>query len=62
MTLEKELELENVVATLEQENFQIRARNVRLQRIEEAALIMADQTDPIFWRKAYYKLLEELKK
>ena len=62
MTMTKELELENVIATLEQENFQLRARNTRLQRIEEAARIMADQTDEMFWIKSYNELLEALNK
>lgn len=62
MTMTKELELENVIATLEQENFQLRARNTRLQRIEEAARVMADQTDEVFWVKSYNHLLEALSK
>lgn len=62
MTLQKELELETVIATLEQENFQLRARINRLQRIEQAALAMTAQDDEVFWVKAYNDLLQELNK
>jgi uncharacterized protein (UPF0335 family) len=53
MTLAKELE---------QENFQLRARIARLQRIEQAAVVMSDQTEEVFWVKAYSDLMKELNK